>query len=102
MRLLLRVLAIAGVLLAVVIGVMFGTWNYAIATAALSALLFIATFRNTSNQTGSSAKLSKQSDPSNATVIAGASITAHNQSNESSSSSSSFDAGSSGGADGGC
>lgn len=100
MRLLLRVIAIAGVLLAVVIGVMFGAWNYAIATAALSALLFIATFRNTSNQTGSPAKLSKQTDPSNATVIAGASITAHNQSNDSFSSSSSFDTG--GGADGGC
>ena len=100
MRLLLRVLAIAGVLLAVVIGVMFGAWNYAIATAALSALLIIATFRNTSNQTGSPAKLSKQTDPSNATVIAGASITAHSQSIDSSSSSSSSDAG--GGAGGGC
>ena len=46
MRLLFKVLAIAGVLLAVVIGVMFGIWNYAITTAALSTLLFIVTLES--------------------------------------------------------
>ncbi|WP_161568639.1 hypothetical protein [Pseudoalteromonas phenolica] len=45
MRLFLRVLALAGFVLAIAIGVISGTWKYAIATAALSTLLFIVTFK---------------------------------------------------------
>ena len=100
MRLLFRVLAIAGVLLAVVIGVMFGTWKYAIATAALSTLLFIVTLKKPENPSRKVTKMGKGTDNANATSIAGASITAHNLSNDSSCTSSSFDSG--GGADGGC
>ena len=102
MRLFLQVLALAGFVLAITIGIISGTWKYAIATAALSTLLFIVTLRKTERPTRTATTVGKGTDNTNATIIAGASITTHNLSNDSSSSSSSFDSGSGGGADGGC
>ena len=102
MQLFLRILALAGFILAIAVGVISGTWKYAIATATLSALLFIVTLRTPASETRSVTKANKNTDTSNSTVIAGASVTAHSKSCDSTSSSSSFDGGSSGGADGGC
>lgn len=98
MRLFLRILALAGFVLAITIGIISGSWKYAIATAALSTLLFIVTLKKPEKAT----KVGKGTDNTNATIIAGASITTHNLSNDSSSSPSSFDSSSGGGADGGC
>lgn len=100
MQLFLRILALAGFVLAITLGIISGTWKYAIATAALSILLFIVTLKKPENPSRKVTKMSKGTDNANATSIAGASITAHNLSNDSSCSSSSFDSG--GGADGGC
>lgn len=99
MRLFLRLLSIAAIIAAVVVGVIFGSWKYAIAAIALSVLLLIVTMRKSQTSDTRSRNNSNAADPS---IIAGSSISTGGLSSGSSQSSSGCDAGSSGGADGGC